>query len=226
MGQKVHPIAFRLGVIKQWESRWYFDKNTYKENLHEDLALRKEIKQRFYHAGISRIDIERATTRCKITIHTARPGIIIGRKGSEIEGLRRMLEGRTGKQVIINIEEIKKPDTVAQLVAENIASQLMRRIGFRRAMKKTVLASIKAGAQGIKIKCGGRLGGAEIARSEWYREGRVPLHTIRADIDYGFAEAKTKFGIIGVKVWIFKGEVFEDMMKPQTAPIGTGKKGA
>ncbi len=219
MGQKVHPIALRLGVIKQWESRWYFDKKTYKENLHEDLALRKEIKRRFYHAGIARIDIERATTRCKITIHTARPGIIIGRKGSEIEGLRRMLETRTGKQVIINIEEIKKPDTVAQLVAENIASQLIRRIGFRRAMKKTVLASIKAGALGIKIKCGGRLGGAEIARSEWYREGRVPLHTIRADIDYGTAEAKTKYGIIGIKVWIFKGEVFEDVMKPQTPTV-------
>lgn len=216
MGQKVHPIALRLGVIKQWESRWYFDKKTYKENLHEDLALRKEIKRRFYHAGVARIDIERATTRCKITIHTARPGIIIGRKGAEIEGLRRMLETRTGKQVIINIEEIKKPDVVAQLVAENIASQLIRRIGFRRAMKKTVLASIKAGAQGIKIKCGGRLGGAEIARSEWYREGRVPLHTIRADIDYGTAEAKTKYGIIGIKVWIFKGEVFEDVMRPQT----------
>lgn len=217
MGQKVHPIALRLGVIKQWESRWYFDKKTYKENLHEDLALRKEIKRKFFHAGIARIDIERATTRCKITIHTARPGIIIGRKGSEIEGLRRMLETRTGKQVIINIEEIKKPDVVAQLVAENIASQLIRRIGFRRAMKKTVLASIKAGALGIKIKCGGRLGGAEIARSEWYREGRVPLHTIRADIDYGTAEAKTKFGIIGIKVWIFKGEIFEDMMKPDTS---------
>ena len=217
MGQKVHPIALRLGVIKQWESRWYFDKKTYKENLHEDLALRKEIKQRFFHAGIARIDIERATTRCKITIHTARPGIIIGRKGAEIESLRRMLETRTGKQVIINIEEIKKPDTVAQLVAENIASQLMRRIGFRRAMKKTVLASIKAGALGIKIKCGGRLGGAEIARSEWYREGRVPLHTIRADIDYGTAEAKTKYGIIGIKVWIFKGEVFEDVMRPQAS---------
>lgn len=215
MGQKVHPIGFRLGVIKQWESRWYFDKKTYKEYLHEDIALRKEIKRRFFHAGIARVDIERATTRIKITIHTARPGIIIGRKGAEIEGLRRDFEKRTDKQVIINIEEIKKADVVAQLVAENIASQLIRRIGFRRAMKKTVLASIKAGALGIKIKCGGRLGGAEIARSEWYREGRVPLHTIRADIDYGVAEAKTKFGIIGIKVWIFKGEVFEDTFTPK-----------
>ncbi|MGI8906021.1 MAG: 30S ribosomal protein S3 [Candidatus Sumerlaeaceae bacterium] len=215
MGQKVHPIAFRLGVIKQWESRWYFDKKTYKEYLHEDLMLRKEIKRRFYHAGIARIDIERATTRAKITIHTARPGIIIGRKGAEIESLRRDFEKKTGKQVIINIEEIKKADVVAQLVAENVGSQLMRRIGFRRAMKKTVLASIKAGALGIKIKCGGRLAGAEIARSEWYREGRVPLHTIRADIDYGFAEAKTKYGIIGIKVWIFRGEVFEEAQEPR-----------
>jgi small subunit ribosomal protein S3 len=215
MGQKVHPIAFRLGVIKQWESRWFFDKKTYKEYLHEDLMLRKEIKRRFYHAGIARIDIERATTRAKITIHTARPGIIIGRKGAEIENLRRDFEKKTGKQVIINIEEIKKADVVAQLVAENVGSQLMRRIGFRRAMKKTVLASIKAGALGIKIKCGGRLAGAEIARSEWYREGRVPLHTIRADIDYGFAEAKTKYGIIGIKVWIFRGEVFEEAQEPR-----------
>lgn len=224
MGQKVHPIAFRLGVIKQWESRWFFDKKTYREHLHEDLALRKEIKRRFYHAGVARIDIERATTRAKITIHTARPGIIIGRKGAEIEGLRRELEKSTGKQIIINIEEIKKPDVVAQLVAENIASQLIRRIGFRRAMKKTVLASIKAGALGIKIKCGGRLAGAEIARSEWYREGRVPLHTIRADIDYGFAEAKTKYGIIGIKVWIFRGEVFDDIKEkaPAVVPAAAG----
>ncbi len=226
MGQKVHPIAFRLGVIKQWESRWYFNKQEYTHHLHEDLALRKEIKTRFFHAGIARIDIERANTRTKITIHTARPGIIIGRKGSEIESLRKGFETRTGKQVIINIEEIKKVDTVAQLVAENIASQLIRRIGFRRAMKKTVLASMKAGALGIKIKCGGRLGGGEIARTEWYREGRVPLHTIRADIDYGTAEAKTKFGIIGIKVWIFKGEVFEDAMAPKAPKAKAGAAGA
>lgn len=214
MGQKVHPIAFRLGVIKQWESRWYASDKEYRQLLHEDLELRKEIKRRFYHAGISRTDIERASNRAKITIHTARPGIIIGRKGAEIDSLRRDFEKRTGKQVIINIEEIKKADVVAQLVAENIASQLIRRIGFRRAMKKTVLATIKAGALGIKIRCSGRLGGAEIARSEQYREGRVPLHTIRADIDYGFAEARTKYGVIGIKVWIFRGEIFEELKAP------------
>jgi small subunit ribosomal protein S3 len=220
MGQKVHPVGFRLGVIKQWESRWFANAKDYPQLLHEDLGIRKEIKKRFYHAGISRIDIERASNRAKITIHTARPGIIIGRKGQEIEGLRKSLEKTTGKQVIVNIEEIKKADTYAQLVAENVASQLIRRIGFRRAMKKTVLASIKAGAQGIKILCAGRLAGAEMARSEWYREGRVPLHTLRADIDYGHAEAKTKYGIIGIKVWIFRGEVFEDNAA-QKAPAAT-----
>ena len=221
MGQKVNPIGFRLGVIKQWESRWYANSKEYPALLHEDLGIRKEIKKRFYHAGISRVDIERASNRAKITIHTARPGIIIGRKGQEIEALRKVLEKKTGKQLIINIEEIKKADLVAQLVAENVASQLMRRIGFRRAMKKTVLSSIKAGAQGIKIHCSGRLAGAEMARSEWYREGRVPLHTIRADIDYGFAEAKTKYGLIGIKVWIFRGEVFEDMTVRKPAAAAT-----
>lgn len=218
MGQKVSPVGFRLGVIKQWESRWFANGREYPALLHEDLAIRKEIKRRFFHAGIARVDIERASNRAKITIHTARPGIIIGRKGQEIEGLRKALETKTGKQIIINIEEIKKADVVAQLVAENVASQLMRRIGFRRAMKKTVLSSIKAGAQGIKILCAGRLAGAEMARSEWYREGRVPLHTIRADIDYGFAEAKTKYGLIGIKVWIFRGEVFEDVQPKKAAP--------
>ena len=211
MGQKVHPISFRLGVIKHWESRWYASGKAYCDLLHEDLALRKEIKRRFNHAGIARVDIERASNRAKITIHTARPGIIIGRKGAEIDSLRKDFEKRTGKQVIVNIEEIKKADVNAQLVAENVSSQLLRRIGFRRAMKKTVLAAIKAGALGIKIHCSGRLAGAEMARSEWYREGRVPLHTIRADIDYGFTEAKTKYGMIGIKVWVFLGEVFEDV---------------
>lgn len=220
MGQKVHPISFRLGVIKQWESRWYATRKEYREMLHEDLAIRKEIKRRLFHAGLSRIDIERASNRAKITIHTARPGIIIGRKGQEIEALRRVLETKTGKQIIINIEEIKRADLNAQLVAENVANQLLRRIGFRRAMKKAVLASIKAGAQGIKIRCAGRLAGAEIARSEWYREGRVPLHTIRANIDYGFAEARTKYGVIGVKCWIFTGEVFESSLEKAAAPAG------
>lgn len=220
MGQKVHPIAFRLGVIKQWESRWYEKGQAYCDNLHEDIMIRKRIKDKFAHAGIARVDIERASSRVKITIHTARPGIVIGRKGQEIEALRKMLEQRTAKQVIVNIEEIKKPDLTAQLVAENVASQLLRRIGFRRAMKKTVLAAIKAGAQGIKIHCAGRLAGAEIARAEWYREGRVPLHTIRADIDYGVAEAKTKYGQIGVKVWLFLGEVFEEKEEPAAVTAG------
>ncbi|MBN1515978.1 30S ribosomal protein S3 [Candidatus Sumerlaeota bacterium] len=205
MGQKVHPIGFRLGYLKPWESRWY-SRREYAKWLHEDFMLRKEIKSRFYHAGIARVEIERAANRVKITIHTARPGIIIGRKGGEIELLRKDLQTRTGKQLMINIEEVRKPDMVAQLVAENVASQLERRIAFRRAMKKTVMGAMKSGVQGVKINCAGRLAGSDMARSEWYREGRVPLHTLRADIDYGFTEAKTKYGFIGVKVWIFRGE--------------------
>jgi len=217
MGQKINPIGLRLGITRNWEGRWFAQGKDYCDLLHEDIAIRKEIKSRFYHAGVARVDIERAANRAKITIHTARPGIIIGRKGAEIDKFRKELESRTHKQISINIEEVKRPDLSAQLVSENIASQLMRRIGFRRAMKKTVLASVKAGAQGIKIQCSGRLGGAEIARTEWYREGRVPLHTLRADIDYGFAEAKTKYGVIGIKVWIFLREVLEDSRKPLVA---------
>ncbi len=213
MGQKVHPTSFRLGVIKDWESRW-FSQRDYAPLLHEDLSIRKEIKNRFYHAGIAKIDIERASNRAKITIHTARPGIIIGRKGIEIENLRRDLEKKTGKKILINIEEVKKTELVAQLVADNVSAQLLRRIGFRRAMKRAVQASMKSGALGIRINCAGRLAGAEMARSEWYREGRVPLHTLRADIDYGLTEAKTKYGMIGVKVWIFRGEVFKKEQKP------------
>ncbi len=208
MGQKVHPYGFRLGVIKDWLSRSY-PRAAYKELLHEDLAIRKVIKTKFSHANIAMVEIERATKRAKVIIHTARPGIVIGKKGESIELLRKELEKMTGKQIVINIEEIKRPDLTAQLVAENIAGQLLRRISFRRAMKKTVQSCMKAGALGIKIQCSGRLGGAEMSRTEWYREGRVPLHTLRADIDYGFAEAKTKYGIIGVKTWIFRGEVFE-----------------
>ncbi len=208
MGQKVHPYGFRLGIIKDWQSRSYSPR-AYREMLHEDLTIRKLIKKRFSHAGISHVVIERATKRAKITIHTARPGIVIGKKGESIEALRKELETMTGKQIVLNIEEIKRPDLNAQLVAENIAGQLLRRIGFRRAMKKTVQSCIKAGALGIKISCSGRLGGADMSRTEWYREGRVPLHTLRADIDYGFAEANTKYGIIGIKTWIFRGEVFE-----------------
>jgi len=214
VGQKVHPIGFRLGITKPWESRWYARKE-YSKLLHEDLFIRKEIKQKFYHAGISRVDIERAANRAKITIRTARPGIIIGRKGAEIEQLRRDLQQSTGRQILINIEEISKPDIESQLVAESVASQLLRRIGFRRAMKKTVLAAMKAGAEGIRIACRGRLGGSEMSRGEWYREGRVPLHTLRADIDYGFTEARTKYGQIGVKVWIFKGEILKKAKAPR-----------
>lgn len=221
MGQKVNPIGFRLGITKNWESRWFAEGKAYYDLLHEDIQIRKEIKKRFYHAGIARVDIERAANRAKITIHTARPGIIIGRKGTEIDKFRHELEKKTGKQISINVEEVKRPDLSAQLVAENIASQLLRRIGFRRAMKRTVLASVKAGAQGIKIQCSGRLAGAEIARSEWHREGRVPLHTLRADIDYGFAEARTKYGVIGIKVWIFHREVLEETKKPLPAAGAT-----
>ena len=213
MGQKVHPTSFRLGVIKDWESRW-FSQRDYAPLLHEDLSIRKEIKNRFHHAGIAKIDIERASNRAKITIHTARPGIIIGRKGIEIENLRRDLEKKTNKKILINIEEVKKTDLVAQLVADNVSSQLLRRIGFRRVMKRAVQASMRSGALGIRINCAGRLGGSEMARAEWYREGRVPLHTLRADIDYGLTEAKTKYGMIGVKVWIFRGEVFKKEQKP------------
>lgn len=212
MGQKVHPYGMRLGVIKDWHSRWYFPR-AYAENLHQDLMLRKLIKERFAHAGVSRIQIERAVKKVKVTIHTARPGIIIGKKGSEIEGLRTLLEKMIGGQIIINIEEVKRIDLDAQLVAENVAGQLLRRIGFRRAMKRAVQNCMKSGALGAKIHCAGRLGGSEMARREWFREGRVPLHTLRADIDYGFTEAKTKYGQIGVKVWIFRGEIFDPAKK-------------
>jgi len=206
LGQKVHPIGFRLGVIRTWESKWYAEKN-YSELLHEDIKLRNYLKKRLYHAGISKIEIERAASKAKINISAARPGIIIGRKGSEVEALKQELAKLTDKEVFINILEVRKPEIDAQLVAENVALQLERRVAFRRAMKKAVTQSLKFGAQGIKIECSGRLGGAEMSRREWYREGRVPLHTLRADIDYGIAEAKTTYGIIGVKVLIFKGEI-------------------
>ncbi|RMF84177.1 MAG: 30S ribosomal protein S3 [Nitrospinota bacterium] len=206
MGQKVHPKGFRLGIIKSWDSNWFAKKN-YGKLLHEDLEIRRYIKKKLYHAGISRVEIERATRRSRINIHTARPGIIIGKKGSEVDRLKSELEQMTQKQVFINIIEVRRPEVDAQLIAENVALQLERRIAFRRAMKKSVTSALRLGAKGIKIACSGRLGGAEMARSEWYREGRVPLHTLRADIEYGFAEAKTTYGVIGVKVWVFKGEV-------------------
>ena len=206
MGQKVHPIGFRLGIIRTWESKWYAEKN-YSELLHEDIKLRNYLKKRLYHAGISKIEIERAASKAKINISAARPGIIIGKKGSEVEALKQELAKLTDKEVFINILEVRKPEIDAQLVAENVALQLERRVAFRRAMKKAVTQSLKICAQCIKIECSGRLGGAEMSRREWYREGRVPLHTLRADIDYGIAEAKTTYGIIGVKVLIFKGEI-------------------
>jgi small subunit ribosomal protein S3 len=208
MGQKVHPIGFRLGVIKTWDSRWYAKKN-YAALLHEDIKIRSIVKERLTHAGVSKIEIERAGQKAKINIHTARPGIIIGKKGAEVDKLKKDLEAMTGKQMYINIQEIRRPELEAQLVAENIALQLERRIAFRRAMKKSVTSALRLGAQGIKITCAGRLAGSEIARTEWYREGRVPLHTLRADIQYGFAEAKTTMGQIGVKVWIYKGDVLQ-----------------
>lgn len=206
MGQKVHPIGFRLGIYKDWNSRWYGEKN-YSTMVHEDIKLRKFIKQKLFHAGISRIEIERTANKVRIIIRTARPGIVIGKRGAEVDVMKKALAKMTGKTVDIDIVEVRKPDTEAQLVAENIALQLERRVSFRRAMKKSVTSSLRMGAQGIKIQCAGRLGGAEIARTEWYREGRVPLHTLRADIDFGHAEAKTTYGIIGVLVLIYKGEV-------------------
>jgi small subunit ribosomal protein S3 len=206
LGQKVNPIGLRLGGIKTWRSQWFSEKN-YSELLHEDLKIRKFLKAKLYHAGISRIEIERASNKAKVNIHAARPGIIIGKKGSEIEKLKKDLEAITKSEVIINILEVRKPEIDAQLVAENVAQQLERRVAFRRAMKKCVTTAMKFGAKGIRVNCGGRLGGAEMARSEWYREGRVPLHTLRADIDCGFIEAHTAYGLIGVKVLIFHGEV-------------------
>lgn len=216
MGQKVHPIGFRLGINRTWESRWYAD-GDYSEKLHADLKLRNFLKKRLFHAGISKIELERAASKVKINIFAARPGIIIGKKGSEVEVLKKDLAKITDDECFINIQEVRKPEVDAQLVAENVALQLERRVAFRRAMKRSVSMALKFGAKGIKINCAGRLGGAEMSRTEWYREGRVPLHTLRADIDYGFAEAKTTYGIIGVKVLIFKGEV---LGKEKEQPAG------
>jgi len=208
LGQKVNPIGLRLGGVKTWRSLWFAEKN-YSELLHEDIRIRRYLKQKLYHAGISRIEIERAANKAKVNIYAARPGIIIGKKGSEIEKLKKDLEQVSTSDIIINILEVRKPEIDAQLVAENVALQLERRIAFRRAMRKGVNSSMKFGAKGIRVNCSGRLGGAEMARAEWYREGRVPLHTLRADIDWGFAEAKTAYGKIGVKVFIFHGEILK-----------------
>jgi small subunit ribosomal protein S3 len=212
LGQKTHPIGIRLGIVKTWDSRWYLKKG-YADQLLEDINIRKDIKAKLYHAGVSRIEIERAGQKIRVIIHTARPGIIIGKKGSEVEKLRKDIELVSGKQVSVDIKEIRKPEIDAQLVAENIALQLEKRIAFRRAMKKSVASALRFGAQGIKITCSGRLAGAEIARTEWYREGRVPLHTFRADINYGTAQAKTTFGIIGVKVWVYHGDILPEATK-------------
>jgi len=212
LGQKVNPIGFRLGINRNWDSRWFAGKG-YSDFVLEDYRIRGFLKKRLFQAGVARIEIERAANKVRIRIHVARPGIVIGKKGVEIEKLKRDLEKKIAREIIIDIQEVRKAEVEAQLVAENVALQLVRRIAFRRAMKKSVGAALRFGAQGIKISCSGRLGGAEMARREWYREGRVPLHTIRADIDYGFAEAFTTYGVIGVKVIIFKGEILPDKQK-------------
>jgi len=209
LGQKVHPIGFRLGITKTWVSRWYAEKE-YPKFIVEDYNIRSFIKNKLYHAGISKIEIERAVNRVHIKIHTARPGVVIGKKGTEIEKIKSDLERKLKRETMIDVLEVRHPEIDAQLVAENIALQLERRVAFRRAMKRAVTTALRFGAKGIKVECSGRLGGAEMARTEWYREGRVPLHTLRADIDYGLAEAKTIYGIIGVKVWIFKGGILEE----------------
>ncbi|MBI2369941.1 MAG: 30S ribosomal protein S3 [Deltaproteobacteria bacterium] len=212
MGQKVHPVGFRLGILKTWDSRWFAERQEYAKLVHEDHRVRTHLKEKLYHAGVSKIEIERAATKVRINIHTARPGIVIGKKGTEVEALKKELErmtqeGKIKKEIYLNIIEVRRPETDAQLVAENIALQLERRIAFRRAMKRAVTTAMKLGATGIKVACAGRLGGSEMSRSEWYREGRVPLHTLRADIDYGTALARTTYGVIGVKAWLFHGEV-------------------
>ena len=209
MGQKVHPISFRLGVHRNWDSKWFAGKG-YRDIVLEDYNIRKFLKRKLFNAGVAGIEIERAANKVRIRVHTARPGIVIGKKGAEIEKVKRELERQIKREVIIDIQEVRKAEVEAQLVAENVALLLVRRVAFRRAMKKSVSSALRFGALGIKIACSGRLGGAEMARREWYREGRVPLHTIRADIDYGFAEAFTTYGVIGVKVVIFKGEILPD----------------
>ena len=209
MGQKVNPIGFRLGINRTWDSRWFAGDDDFADMLHEDLELREMLTERLQQAGLSRVVIERPAKKARITIHTARPGVVIGKKGADIEVLRRELSQRTGADVNLNIVEIRKPEIDATLVAENIAQQLERRIAFRRAMKRAVQSAMRLGAEGIRINCAGRLGGVEIARTEWYREGQVPLHTLRADIDYGTATAQTTYGACGVKVWVYRGEILE-----------------
>lgn len=220
MGQKVHPIGFRVGITRGWNSHW-FAKHNFGDLLLDDLRIRAYVKERLSHAGVSNVEIERASERARINIWTARPGIIIGKRGAEVDRLKADLQELTGNQVNVNIKEVRKAEMDAQLVAENIAMQLERRIAFRRAMKKAVTSALRFGAKGVKIQCAGRLGGAEIARTEWYREGRVPLQTLRADIDYGFAEGKTTYGIIGVKVWIFRGEMIRQTRRTPSQTLGS-----
>jgi small subunit ribosomal protein S3 len=219
VGHKTHPKGFRLNITEQWDSRW-FARREYAELLHEDVKIRNFLKKRLYHAGVSRIDIERAANKAKINIHTARPGIVIGKKGAEIEKLKQELARLTHKDTFNNIHEGRRPDVDAQLVAEKIALLLERRVAFRRAMKEALARAMRMGAQGVRIQSSGRLGGSEIARREWYREGRVPLHTLRADVNYGFAEAKTTHGLIGVRVWIFRGEVLSRQEEEQQRAAG------
>ncbi len=209
MGQKTHPTGNRLGIIKTWDSRWYLKKG-YSDQLLEDITLRRMLKERLFHAGVSKIEVERAGQNIRIIIHTARPGIIIGKRGAEVDKLRKDIQLMTGKDVMVDIKEVRKPELDAQLVAENVALQLEKRVAFRRAMKKSVASALRFGALGVKIACSGRLAGAEIARAEWYREGRVPLHTFRADIDFGFSEARTTYGLIGVKVWVYHGDIIAE----------------
>jgi len=217
LGQKVNPIGIRLGIVKTWESRWFGGKN-YAQYILEDHKLRTFIKKKLYHAGVSRIEIERSSRRVRLRIFTSRPGIVIGKKGAEISQLKKELEKMTTHEIFIDIQEVRKPEIEAQLVSENVALQIVRRVAFRRAMKRGVSSAMRFGALGVKIICAGRLGGAEMARTEWYREGRVPLHTLRADIDYGFSEARTTYGIVGVKVFIFKGEILKkDQMELESA---------
>jgi small subunit ribosomal protein S3 len=223
MGQKVHPIGFRLGITRTWDSRWY-SKKDYAKLLHEDIKLRRYLKEKLYGAGISKIDIERAASKVKINVHTARPGIVIGKKGAGVESLKADVQKLSSNEILLNIIEVKKPEANATLIAENVASQLEKRVAFRRAMKKCMTAAFKQGIKGIKIRVSGRLGGAEIARTEWYSEDSVPLHTLRANIDYGTAEAHTTYGIIGVKTWVYHGEAAT--LKKQAATEAKAAQGA
>ena len=225
MGQKVNPVGLRLGINRTWDSRWFASGAAYPRMLHEDIEIREYLKKRLAQAGVSRIIIERPAKKARVTIHTARPGVVIGKKGADIEVIRKDLSKMTGNEVHLNIVEIRKPEIDAQLVAENIAQQLERRVAFRRAMKRAVQSAMRLGAEGIRITCAGRLGGAEIARMEWYREGRVPLHTLRADIDYGVTTAFTTYGTCGVKVWIFKGEILEHDPMAQDKKMAEGDSG-